>query len=483
MSYLVSRMLLPRLVAVAWIPLSGGCDSAPTPSPEAGQGPAGASEAEVLARLEAEPDPIHRLAVLRELARDPSAQLAPICEKLGDSSLSSECESLARRAHLRSAQPPPGLQGVDTRPVARGPLAGVTPSPDPACAELEPDARDACQSLSARDLAQAGHVEEAAARCGAKAEGRDECLFRAAEIRIREHDGADAAALCLASAQWTAQCLAHLVRDLSSPVPYLLPPMAGDWQALAVQIEMAARVAGAAPGVQEESLRERFWAHAFLYGMQYTTEVDGSVLEALPLEARPQFTATLAWRLASGDPDLDSLVARVLAGSQGPIALGEDFPSGGEGGMDSYWPTPSAEIDPPGHRIAYLQTRNRFTSPDPAIDAVICVLEGFNARGGVPESLVVAGLAHPSALVRMTAAQFIPRGPDGKALQEQVMADSDPAVRQWYQACCAPPQGNPKGGGPRLDGEPGESPMPTVGPPPGLGRPRPRSGRSAGGSP
>jgi hypothetical protein len=372
---------------------------------------------------------------------------------------------------------------VDTRPVARGPLAGVTPSPDPACAELKPDARDACQSLSARDLAQAGHVEEAAARCGAMAEGRDECLFRAAEVRIREHDGADAAALCLASAQWAAQCLAHLVRDLSSPVPYLLPPMAGEWQALAVQIEAAARVAGAAPGVQEESLRERFWAHAFLYGMQYATEVDGSVLEAVPMEARPQFTAALAWRLASGDPDLDSLVARVLAGSQGPIALGEDFPSGGEGGRDSDWPTPSAELDPPAHRIAFLQTRNRFTSPDPAIDAVICVIEGFNARGGVPADLMAAGLAHPSALVRMTAAQFIPRGPDGKALREQVRADPDLAVRRWYQGCCIQQGAAPAGGEPRLGGEPGEPPMPTVGPPPGLERPRPRNRRNAAGRP
>ena len=127
---------MPRLPRALLLSLSltfAGCGSGAEAVPD--------PRTVAIARLAAESDPIAKVALLREMARDPSVPLAAVCESLTDSLSAYECDRLSKRPHLRKPQwfdsPRVGVWDLWLPAQARGPLAGVTAAPDPGCAGLE----------------------------------------------------------------------------------------------------------------------------------------------------------------------------------------------------------------------------------------------------------------------------------------------------------------------------------------------------------
>ncbi|MFH1468038.1 MAG: hypothetical protein ABIO70_26870 [Pseudomonadota bacterium] len=412
----------PSLLLIALL-VAAGCDGEPASPPS--------DLPSIMARLEAEADPIRKLALLRELARDPSVELPLVCEALPEPSLRQECNRLSRRPHLRQPRrdagaPPTELWGITLPAEAIGPLAEVAPVLDPSCAERQPEGRDACQALVSRTLAEEEGAQAAAAACAVIEEGRNECLFRVAEIRLRGGDAGGAVELCLAS-RWADRCLTHLVGDISRPVPAVAPEQAEAWRAIGVQIDAAGAAAAAAGDDLAVTLREEAWAQAFQASIGKAAEADGSFIAALPPEALPQFRAVLAWRLVRGEQDLAALVAQVVAGERGPVELG--LRNGAAGSRWQGWRWPSlTEDERQLPTVSFLEGRRLF-SPDPATDAAVCVLEASNAFGDVPVALLAPALVHPSPLVRWTAVRLLPPGPDGEGLQQQASVETNPLVR------------------------------------------------------
>ncbi|MCB9792059.1 MAG: HEAT repeat domain-containing protein [Alphaproteobacteria bacterium] len=422
-----------------------GCDTAD---------PLDDRRAELLALWEADPaaaeralaaveDPIERQVLVLHIAEQAPGRGEALCALLPVGPTQRRCERIQQRPHLRASAErieDDAALGLAFSDAAQDPWVGVQPVEAPC---PHPDLRVSCQNDAARVAAVAHEGPAAAAACLALDEQRwrQECFFLAAEAWISGAGPAELAGglpLCHGAGDFRDRCALHALLHVDRFVPLGeqgRPPGAG-WEALLTLLgTLRTELAPWAPGLAED-LPGLAAARALRLAYAEVTELTGDPLSALPEALHPHVRAALAWRLwqLEGDSgrDLAAWEARLQAalaarpGSGGALPAERPPPPAP---LESLWDSllPEEAALP---RVRFLGRPWRLVHPDPAVDALIALLEvaGRHHRAPGSRPLLEAALRHPEPFVRHTAARLLAaRG--RRAVLAPLAEDPDPAVR------------------------------------------------------
>jgi hypothetical protein len=396
-------------------------------------------------------DPLEQIVLIRSLTKLGGGDLAVVCDQIRNRSVVAECTKLRSRPHLNSASPPTSrgrnFGGLMLPDGAMGPFADVTPRVNPECANKEPGERRACQQNDALQLAGNRQATEAAAACSAigDATWKSECLFRVAETVFGLQDVEStrtAVRMCLSSTNFAGQCMSHLSRDLSTKTPEPVLSHGHVWSTLTQRIDAVNTEAAIGGEAYRRGITERFWAQVLTTTFMRSQRIDGTVLWALPDEAKPHARAALALRMVqepnAATSSLEGL-HRQLTGAfkKGAHTTFVTAPEKNGGQIRVTWNTRQPrERDLP--TITFLRIMRRAHAVDREADAVICLIEAFGQVGDVPVSIIESALTHPSVLVRWTAARLTPMTDLYASARQTARTDTDSLVRDRASEVTAP---------------------------------------------
>lgn len=402
-----------------------------------------ATDPEAVARaIGALPDPLARVALVRQLTDAHPGEAKPLCDLLPEGDPRQACHTRNMRPHL---------QQVEVRSTAKAStdqdsdghgfrIQRAIPSPwervSPQAADCAVEERS-CQNEAARQRAARGDLEGAAASCAALSDAtwRAECYFQAAEAASQQPGaaGGQAVSLCLGAASFAGRCLSHLVRNLGTQAPRAASGDTTRWQALVEAIAAGRETLADADADLAEQYEGQAWAYALRFAYSQESEVNAAPLDVLPEPAFPHVRAAMAWRLWSQE----GLQERTLAAWETRIeeALADRAPrhsSRSSARRDlspivrDYW----ARILPDERgltRVPYLGPAERALAEDPLEDATICLVEAAARSQPPAKALLAEALSHKSSLVRWTAARLLSTvDPRNHALNR---GDADPMVR------------------------------------------------------
>lgn len=362
-----------------------------------------ASPAEAVASLYDDPDPMVQVDRVERIVMSHPELTEALCPALQRGPARARCEQYAKRPHLWvSTAPEPSA------PVPQGAL--------PALRCPEGRDQDACANQQALALAQKGRTEQAAELCRgiSVATWRQECLFAAAETRVRGHDErayADAVSLCEASGRFERSCLGHLSERMFPRVPSALASSRAWAPVLRAAHRVRAHWSRHDPE-QASEMEARLWESILRHAVTNTPVLTGDLLETLPRTIHPHVRAMVALRLVElldAPPAslsalhqmLDAaLAARVpgLAGTPSKLSPRRALAS-----YPDLWPE-DADAD----SVAYLSDSRRAASQDAEVDHVLVLLEAVaRVWPSSAARLLEEGRRHPSARVRQAASRLL----------------------------------------------------------------------------
>lgn len=415
------------------------------------------SPAGLAAEISQMQDPIGQLIAVEAIVEKHPGELTDFCPALPEGRLRERCNTIHMRPHLRSDAE--GSKTEDRGSIATTKVSksqrdspsfmelvptkeGNLPSPWKDTAPIDVACEDAalavpCRTAAAERAAAALDAATAAGACaGIKEEAwRKECFFRASESALADTQrGPDVALpLCLGANDYVQFCLAHLSMALSQREAPMATDMAPAWLGLkAAALQVDAQVRPLDPGLADR-VADRIWSESLSLSYRSVDVVTGDPLDGVPPAALPHVRAAAAarlWDLEGSEPrDLATWQARfseVLAARQGypgvPAQLGRMGPTLGL--WDTWLP---GERELP--TVMYLGAGRRALSPDPDIDALICLLEA-GARGQSPPfNLFGEAIQHPDPLVRWTAARLGQARDARGGFTELLRKSDDPLVR------------------------------------------------------
>ena len=413
----------------------------------------------VVAAIEAEADPVARIASVNRLAEAYPGGTARLCPQLDKGPARDRCNRISSRGHLMPSlpgQPTLSAEASSTTRAGGGPATtrlgppSATPRPyrsvppaaspaelvaqSPACAAI-PDPTT-CASEVAEQAAEAGDLQTAVGACNTvEAEKwRSECTFNAAEKAVLE-GGAEAYAAavdtCLEAGDFAANCQAHLLYLLARSAPLSESAPVGWTRTRAGADAVAAAWAVRAPEFTPLVL-DRYWSDALAYSYASAEVVTGDPLAegAVPDAFHRHVRAAAAGRLlvsqgrGNESRSLDDWVSALRA------ALGVRVVAERSGrrtarqlrAAEDTWPV-DGQDEAARPATFFLGTARRTWSSDPVVDSTISILEAAMRWQPHGRGLIEQGKAHRDEGVRWTAERL------GAALELRDQAPPGPQPR------------------------------------------------------
>jgi hypothetical protein len=346
--------------------------------------------------IEALPDRVQRLRALERAVYEGGWDLAALeasCASFVDEELKQACLRYLGRPHL--------FRGAA---LERAGPAGASRS----CPE---DCRGApLQVDCVVSLAQA--TGETRCDCLPHALARDECWFRVAQARGLE-GGLEA---CLEAGSSRGPCLHHHAELFAGACPAPVGEL-NAWSRVAEGVGALEASVAHWDAFEREQLVDVAWAGLIRCAFERAVAFDPRLWEVLPAAAHPHLRAALAWHAVASAGDRPASLASWRAGfvryAGSGVAPGEGF-AGPEipAGPGDDW-----AHDTPGWALAwgeggaacgrprrYFAMGKRLSSPDPALDRDLSLLEaGARILPALPSDLW-EGLTPDTAELRCTVA-------------------------------------------------------------------------------
>jgi hypothetical protein len=341
------------------------------------------------AAIQALPDPIQRVRALEEAVYGGGwdlARLEQACASFTDPALTEACGRYLGRPHL-----------------FRG--AALDRTGDAEGASACPSDCEAAPSLVDCVVERALAGDQEGCGCLPQALARDECWFRVAQGRGLD-GGLEA---CLAAGSSKGPCLHHHAELFAGHCPALRGELDG-WRALAGRVEALEGAVAHWDAFEREQLIDVAWAGAMRCAFQRPQGFDPSLWEALPEAAHPHLRAALAWHVVAASRAEPADLTR-WRGAYEAYAREGRAPDHGQqpleipAGPGESWAHDSAAwaLARPGGGSdcglprRYFAMGKRLSSPEPSLDADLCLLEAaarvFPAPG--PVMAQAAGASWP----------------------------------------------------------------------------------------
>lgn len=373
----------------------------------------------VVAAIATVEDPLERIALVEQVADRWPGQIGVLCPLLPEGQARARCATQEQRLHLAdqaelaeqdAAVALVAPAGVDLS--AKSPWRSHPPAPVPCPTEL---ARTSCQWQAAYAALSAGLVEQTGRACLAIDDARwqQECFFQAATLTL--YQGAvprvrGATELCLGSGDYLRYCLSTLTDRAVMGTPSASWPDPGGWSRLSADLSQLQQALRPLDPALADRLVHGAWSVALAGAYANVREVGGHPLRAAAPGAAPFVRAAAAWRLVQIEGDQARNLAEwtgLLDQALAQDALDLDAPAvePWEDGMHHQRPT---QPRPWGRfpRVPYLWLGERTFAEDPAVDAVICLVEAFGQHGEAQLPALDEALRSPVAEIQWTARQM-----------------------------------------------------------------------------
>jgi hypothetical protein len=293
------------------------------------------------------------------------------------------------------------------------PVSGQCTNQDPLCH----------QRLALKALRR-NKVDESAAFCLQDSEmWQSECFFRMGEEQskrtvnnLSKGDFSEAFRFCLAAGKFMPDCVQQSIIIHSLGAPAANDFNSQSWANVRAHASALNTAVLDIPKAFRQEILERYWSSLLLVSTQKAGTIRGTAQNQLPQMTRRHLRAAAAYQSVA----LQENTKKDWGADSAALArLGRELlmqmeqrsspvPSPGKtknANLQDFW-SEDAQGDQDIPSTMYLGTSRRTWSPDPLLDAQICILEAL-ARHRLGKDLLQASTEHPNAQIAWTAKRLI----------------------------------------------------------------------------
>lgn len=252
---------------------------------------------------------------------------------------------------------------------------------------------------------------------------QSECFFRMGEEQskrtasnLSKGNLADALRLCLAAGPFMPECVEQSIIIYSLDAPAANDPYPNSWANARAHAQALNSAGLDIPKAFQQEIIERYWSSLLLVSVQKAGTIRGTAQNQLPKLTHRHLRAAAAYQSVTLEKEtqkdwgadsaaLNRLGRELLVQMEQRSDAASPPGKAAKADLQDFW-REDAQGDEDMPSTIYLGASRRTWSPDPLLDAQICILEAL-ARHRIGEGLLQANTEHPNAQIAWTARRLI----------------------------------------------------------------------------